>query len=53
MFHNAQVKLYIEDGREMSNTTMTRNRDGSVSITFQEYYHLVILKLNQLSRLIM
>ena len=31
--HNAQVKLYTEDGREMSNTTMTRNRDGSVSIT--------------------
>ena len=31
--NNAQVKLYTEDGREMSNTTMTRNRDGSVSIT--------------------
>lgn len=31
--NNAQVKLYTEDGREISNTTMTRNRDGSVSIT--------------------
>ena len=51
--HNAQVKHIPEDGREMSNTTMTRNRDGSVSLQFQEYYHLVILKLNQLSRLIM
>ncbi|MCI2922121.1 hyperosmolarity resistance protein Ebh, partial [Staphylococcus hominis] len=31
--NNAHVKLYTEDGREISNTTMTRNRDGSVSIT--------------------
>lgn len=31
--NNAQVKLYTENGREISNTTMTRNRDGSVSIT--------------------
>ena len=30
---NAQVKLYTDDGREISNTTMTRNRDGSVYMT--------------------
>ena len=37
----------------MSNTTMTRNRDGSVSITIPGVLPLVILKLNQLSRSIM